>query len=89
MKKFPIQSGFIHFVGVGGIGMSGIADILVNLGYKVKGSDLKENVMTEHLSRKGVGIVIGHNAENVRGASVVVVSSAISKIILKFWKQEG
>lgn len=79
MKKFPIQSGFIHFVGVGGIGMSGIADILVNLGYKVKGSDLKENAMTERLSRKGVGIVIGHDAKNVRGASVVVISSAISK----------
>lgn len=79
MKKFPIQSGFIHFVGVGGIGMSGIADILVNLGYKVKGSDLKENAMTDRLSRKGVNIVIGHEAKNVQGASVVVVSSAISK----------
>ena len=79
MKKFPIQSGFIHFVGVGGIGMSGIADILVNLGYKVKGSDLKENAMTDRLSRKGVSIVIGHEAKNVQGASVVVVSSAISK----------
>ena len=79
MRKFPIYSGFIHFVGIGGIGMSGIADILVNLGYKVNGSDLKENAMVERLSRKGVNIVIGHKAENVRGASVVVVSSAISK----------
>lgn len=79
MNKFPIHSGFIHFVGVGGIGMSGIADILVNLGYKVNGSDLKENAMIERLSRKGVNITIGHKAENVRGASVVVVSSAISK----------
>ena len=79
MRKVPIYSGFIHFVGIGGIGMSGIADILVNLGYKVNGSDLKENAMVERLSRKGVNIVIGHKAENVRGASVVVVSSAISK----------
>jgi len=79
MRKFPIYSGFIHFVGIGGIGMSGIADILVNLGYVVKGSDLKENAMTERLSRKGIDIVIGHKAENVRGATVVVVSSAISK----------
>lgn len=79
MEKFPIHSGFIHFVGVGGIGMSGIADILVNLGYKVNGSDLKENAMIERLTRKGVNITIGHKAENVRGASVVVVSSAISK----------
>ncbi len=79
MRKFPIYSGFIHFVGIGGIGMSGIADILVNLGYKVNGSDLKENAMIDRLSRKGVNITIGHKAENVQGASVVVVSSAISK----------
>lgn len=79
MRKFPIYSGFIHFVGIGGIGMSGIADILVNLGYSVRGSDLRENAMTERLARKGIGIIIGHKAGNVRGASVVVVSSAISK----------
>ena len=79
MRKFPIYSGFIHFVGIGGIGMSGIADILVNLGYKVNGSDLKENAMIDRLFRKGVSITIGHKSENVRGASVVVVSSAISK----------
>ena len=79
MKQFPLPLGFMHFVGIGGIGMSGIADILVNLGYKVRGSDLKENTLTERLSRKGVDVVIGHKAENVRGASVVVVSSAISK----------
>ncbi|MDR0555890.1 MAG: UDP-N-acetylmuramate--L-alanine ligase [Holosporaceae bacterium] len=77
MKKFPVPAGAMHFVGVGGIGMSGIADILVNLGYKVSGSDLKDNVMTAKLARKGVNIAIGHRAENVRGASVVVVSSAI------------
>lgn len=79
MKNFPVNSGIIHFVGIGGIGMSGIADILVNLGYKVSGSDLKENSMTERLSRKGVRIRIGHEATNVQGAAVVVVSSAISK----------
>ena len=79
MKQFPLPLGFMHFVGIGGIVMSGIADILVNLGYKVRGSDLKENALTERLSRKGVAVVIGHKAENVRGASVVVVSSAISK----------
>jgi UDP-N-acetylmuramate--alanine ligase len=69
----------IHFVGIGGIGMSGIADILVNLGYKVSGSDLKENAMTARLARKGVNIKIGHDARNICGASVVVISSAISK----------
>ncbi len=79
MKKFPISSGFIHFVGIGGIGMSGIADILVNLGYKVSGSDLKSNAMTDKLSRKGVNIKIGHEASNVKNAFVVVISSAISQ----------
>lgn len=79
MKKFPVSVGIIHFVGIGGIGMSGIADILVNLGYKVSGSDLKENAMTARLARKGVNVIIGHNTNNVHGASVTVVSSAISK----------
>ncbi|MBE6447271.1 MAG: UDP-N-acetylmuramate--L-alanine ligase [Alphaproteobacteria bacterium] len=79
MKQFPISSGTIHFVGIGGIGMSGIADILVNLGYRVSGSDLKTNVMTDRLARKGCSIKLGHVAENVREASVVVLSSAISQ----------
>jgi UDP-N-acetylmuramate--alanine ligase len=68
----------MHFVGIGGIGMSGIADVLVNLGYKISGSDLKENTMTAKLARKGINVTIGHRAENVHGASVVVVSSAVS-----------
>ncbi|MBR1734148.1 MAG: UDP-N-acetylmuramate--L-alanine ligase [Alphaproteobacteria bacterium] len=59
--------------------MSGIADILLNLGYNVRGSDLKENAMITRLTRKGVKVTIGHEANNVHGASVVVVSSAISK----------
>ncbi len=79
MKNFPVSVGIIHFVGIGGIGMSGIADILINLGYKVRGSDLKENTMTARLVRKGANVIIGHNANNVHGASVIVVSSAISK----------
>jgi UDP-N-acetylmuramate--alanine ligase len=79
VKNFPISTGIIHFVGIGGIGMSGIADILTNLGLSVRGSDLKENAMTAKLSRKGINIVIGHEEKNVHGAAVVVVSSAISK----------
>ncbi|MDR1375755.1 MAG: UDP-N-acetylmuramate--L-alanine ligase [Holosporaceae bacterium] len=79
MKKFPVNRGVIHFVGIGGIGMSGIADTLINLGYKVSGSDLKENALTNKLFRKGAEIMIGHAAKNVCGASVVVVSSAISR----------
>ncbi|MDR2107369.1 MAG: UDP-N-acetylmuramate--L-alanine ligase [Holosporaceae bacterium] len=77
MKKFPAGAGRVHFIGIGGIGMSGIADILVNLGYKVSGSDLRENTLTAGLARKGVCIAIGHNPENVRGAFVAVVSSAV------------
>ncbi|MBQ7674344.1 MAG: UDP-N-acetylmuramate--L-alanine ligase [Alphaproteobacteria bacterium] len=79
MRKYFTNTGVIHFVGIGGIGMSGIADILLNLGYNVSGSDLKENAMIAKLARKGVKIAIGHEAKNVHGASVVVVSSAISK----------
>lgn len=69
----------VHFIGIGGIGMSGIADVMNNLGYKVQGSDIRENAITARLMRKGVKIFIGHEADNVVGASVVVVSSAISK----------
>ena len=78
IEKFPKSIGTIHFVGIGGIGMSGIADILVNIGYNVSGSDLRENALTARLARKGVSIFTDHKAENVQGASVVVVSSAIS-----------
>lgn len=67
----------IHFVGIGGIGMSGIAEVLANLGYGVSGSDLKESENTEHLASLGVGICVGHREENLGQADVVVVSSAI------------
>ena len=79
MKSFSNASGVIHFIGVGGIGMSGIADVLINMGYKVTGSDLKKNTLTEKLARKGAQIFIGHDKNNVCGASVVVVSSAVAK----------
>jgi UDP-N-acetylmuramate--alanine ligase len=68
----------IHFVGIGGIGMSGIAEVLLNLGYKVSGSDLKQSPITERLSSLGATVFEGHKAENVKGAEVVVASSAIS-----------
>jgi UDP-N-acetylmuramate--alanine ligase len=69
----------IHFVGIGGSGMGGIAEVLINLGYAVQGSDLKDNAVTQHLGRIGAKIAIGHVAENIVGADVVVVSSAISR----------
>jgi UDP-N-acetylmuramate--alanine ligase len=67
----------IHFVGIGGIGMSGIAEVLLNLGYKVSGSDLKSSPVTQRLSSLGATICEGHRAENITGAEVVVTSTAI------------
>jgi len=69
----------IHFVGIGGSGMGGIAEVLLNLGYEVQGSDLKSNAVTERLASLGARIALGHRAENVDGADVVVVSSAVSR----------
>jgi UDP-N-acetylmuramate--alanine ligase len=68
----------IHFVGIGGIGMSGIAEVLLNLGYKVSGSDLKSSAVTQRLAGLGAAVFEGHRAENTSGAEVVVTSSAIS-----------
>ena len=68
----------IHFVGIGGIGMSGIAEVLLNLGYKVSGSDLRASDTTERLVGLGAEIGIGHQAENLRNVDVVVISSAVS-----------
>src|ERR1700686_27088 len=68
----------IHFVGIGGIGMSGIAEVLLNLGYKVSGSDLKSSPVTQRLAGLGAAIFEGHHADNIAGAEVVVTSSAIS-----------
>ena len=69
----------IHFVGIGGTGMSGIAEVLTNLGYKVSGSDIKESAVTQRLADLGVTVTIGHKRENVTNADVVVASSAIDR----------
>ncbi len=69
----------IHFVGIGGTGMNGIAEVLFNLGYEVSGSDIKESIVTSHLIELGITLYIGHRAENVSNADVVVVSTAIDK----------
>src|SRR5271170_3069021 len=68
----------IHFVGIGGIGMSGIAEVLLNLGYKVSGSELKSSAVTQRLASLGAVVFEGHRAENIAGAEVVVASSAIT-----------
>src|SRR6202142_4407881 len=75
----PKSIGLIHFIGIGGIGMSGIAEILYNLGYKVQGSDLADNYNVKRLREKGINVFIGHKPENLGEAGVVVVSSAVKK----------
>ncbi len=67
----------IHFVGIGGVGMSGIAEVLLNLGYRVSGSDMRRNPVVSRLEQQGAEIKIGHRAENISGADAVVVSSAV------------
>jgi UDP-N-acetylmuramate--alanine ligase len=71
----------VHFVGIGGSGMSGIAEVMVSLGYAVQGSDLKKNKQTRRLEDQGATIFIGHAAENIRDADAVVVSSAVDETI--------
>ncbi|MEL7460281.1 MAG: UDP-N-acetylmuramate--L-alanine ligase [Pseudomonadota bacterium] len=75
--KLPMEMGPIHFVGIGGIGMSGIAEVLLNHGYQVQGSDLKSSKITDRLALKGARVMLGQRAENLEGAEVVVISSAI------------
>ncbi|QDI75296.1 MULTISPECIES: UDP-N-acetylmuramate--L-alanine ligase [Leisingera] len=75
--KLPGDVGPIHFVGIGGIGMSGIAEVLLNLGYMVQGSDLKSSKITSRLQELGARIFVGQKAENLEEAAVVVISSAI------------
>ena len=77
--KLPRDIGPVHFVGIGGIGMSGIAEVLANLGYTVTGSDVAESANVKRLREKGVTVHIGHKAENIDGADVVVVSTAIKR----------
>ena len=69
----------VHFVGIGGSGMSGIAEVLINLGYEVSGSDLQQNPVTKRLEKMGARVFIGHSAANVIGSDVVVISSAVKQ----------
>jgi UDP-N-acetylmuramate--alanine ligase len=77
--KLPRDIGPIHFVGIGGIGMSGIAEVLANLGYSVQGSDVADSANVKRLREKGIRVTVGHDAKNIAGADVVVVSSAIRR----------
>jgi len=77
--KMPETIGLVHFIGIGGIGMSGIAEVLHNLGYKVQGSDQADSANVQRLREKGIECFVGHRAENLGAAEVVVVSTAIKK----------
>ncbi|MDJ1158610.1 UDP-N-acetylmuramate--L-alanine ligase [Chelatococcus sp. SYSU_G07232] len=77
--KLPRELGPIHFIGIGGIGMSGIAEVLMNLGYTVQGSDASDNANVKRLREKGAKVLVGHAAENLGEAEVVVVSTAIRR----------
>lgn len=79
MKGVATDIGTIHFVGIGGIGMSGIAEVMHNLGYKVQGSDVAEGYVVEGLRTRGIPVTIGHDAANVEGVAVVVTSTAVKR----------
>ena len=79
MRGVATDIGTIHFVGIGGIGMSGIAEVMHNLGYSVQGSDIAEGYVVEGLRARGIPVLIGHDAANVEGAAVVVTSTAVKR----------
>jgi len=79
VKGVATDIGTIHFVGIGGIGMSGIAEVMANLGYSVQGSDIAESYVVEGLRKRGIKVMIGHAAENVGDAAVVVTSTAVKR----------
>jgi UDP-N-acetylmuramate--alanine ligase len=79
MRALPVSIGPIHFVGIGGIGMSGIAEVLHNLGYRVQGSDIAEGYNVARVREAGIPVSVGHDAENLGDAQVVVVSTAVGK----------
>jgi UDP-N-acetylmuramate--alanine ligase len=76
--RLPLNIGLLHFVGIGGIGMSGIAEVLHNLGYQVQGSDITDSANVARLRDKGIEVMVGHSVDNLNGAQVVVISSAIT-----------
>ena len=83
MKIKLAKNEIIHFIGIGGIGMSGLALIMKGKGFKVQGSDVSLNKNVERLKKENIKIFIGHKKQNLKNATIVVISSAIKKIILK------
>ena len=93
MKALGTDIGTIHFVGIGGIGMSGIAEVMHQLGYKVQGSDVAGSYVVEKLRKEGIPVAIGHSADNLGDAAVVVCSTAIKdnnpEVVAAAERQEG
>ena len=90
MKKISLgQKDIIHFVGIGGIGMSGLAQIMKNMGFRIQGSDQNKNKNTVSCSKLGIKVFTGHSPNNIKGATIVVKSTAIknNNIELKFAKK--
>ena len=79
MRTMPLTIGTLHFCGIGGIGMSGIAEVLHNLGYSVQGSDIAETANVKRLTELGIKVLIGHDGDNLGDAGVLVMSSAINQ----------
>ena len=79
MKGVGTDIGIIHFVGIGGIGMSGIAEVMHNLGYQVQGSDLAQGASVARLRARGITVKIGHAKDNIDGVAVVVTSTAVRR----------
>jgi UDP-N-acetylmuramate--alanine ligase len=79
MKGVPTDIGTVHFVGIGGIGMSGIAEVMHNMGYTVQGSDMADSYVVDGLRKRGIKVMIGHDADNLGDAAVVVTSTAVKK----------
>ena len=88
MKEMPLTIGTIHFVGIGGIGMNGLALIMKSLGFRIQGSDLSYNKNIERLKKKKIKIIIGHNKNNIKKSTLLVISSAIKKTIQNIKKQK-
>ena len=79
MRGVPTDIGIVHFVGIGGIGMSGIAEVMHNLGYQVQGSDIADSYVIDGLRQRGINVMIGHSADNLGDAAVVVTSTAVKE----------
>ena len=77
MKINIASKEIIHFIGIGGIGMSGLAQIMKNMGFTIQGSDLNSNINVERLIKKGIKVFVGHNKKNINKATMIVISSAI------------